>query len=88
MFKRKELAQGDPPITAQDQVLLKQTVAHYKEKLERRQALRQKKMENHEKCIKRRNSYQTDVEERREKKDNVVYFDGTNYTVRWTCMPR
>ena len=86
--QRRALENGEPIASAMDTNLMKNTVKHYKDKHENRKAIRRKKLDAHDKCVKRRNAYQTDVEERREKRDNVVYYDGTNYTVRWTCMPR
>ena len=68
--------------------MLQKTVGHYNKKLEKRKEVRRQKQEIHEKRVKRRDGYQTDVTERREKRDNQVYFDGTNYTIKWTCMPR
>ena len=68
--------------------LLKKPLLHFENKLEARKETRRQKQEIHEKRVKRRDSYQQDVTERREKRDNVVYYDGTNYTVKWTCMPR
>ena len=63
-------------------------MGHYQKKLEKRKETRRQKQEIHEKRVKRRDSYQLDVAERREKREDQVYFDGTNYTIRWTCMPR
>ena len=88
MFKRKELDAGAAPSNALDRRLLGKTVDHYRKKHERRKETRRQKQEVHEKRVKRRDAYQADVSERREKRDNQVYFDGTNYTIRWTCMPR
>ena len=68
--------------------LLKKPLVHFENKLEERKEIRRQKQEIHEKRVKRRDSYQQDVTERREKRDNVVYYDGTTYTVKWTCMPR
>ena len=79
---------GAAPQTALDRRLLSKNASVYTEKLERRKEERRQKQEIHEKRVKRRDAYQADVSERREKRDNQVYFDGINYTIRWTCMPR
>ena len=76
------------PQTASDRRLLNRTVDHYEKKHERRKERRRQKQEVHEKRVKRRDAYQADVSERSEKRDNIVYYDGINYTIRWTCMPR
>ena len=68
--------------------LLKRPLLHFENKLEVRKEARRQKQEIHEKRVKRRDAYQQDVTERREKRENVVYYDGTNYTIKWTCMPR
>ena len=79
---------GAPVTTPLDQKLQAKPVAHYQEKLDLRKRVRRQKQETYEKRRKRRDAYQTEVEERREKKDNTVYFDGTNYSIRWSFMPR
>ena len=61
---------------------------HYQTKLKGRKEVRRRKQEVHEKRVKRRDTFRTDVDERREKRDNIVYYDGMNYTIRWSCMPR
>ena len=87
-FQRKALQAGAVPRTALEQKLNRKRLSHYETKLETRKEIRRQKQEIHEKRVKRRDGYQNDVTERKEKRDNQVYFDGTNYTIRWTCMPR
>ena len=87
LFQKKALVAGAAPQTALDRKLTK-TLGHYEAKHERRKEERRQKQEVHEKRVKRRDAYQADVSERREKRDNQVYYDGVNYTIRWTCMPR
>lgn len=87
-FKRKELAAGAVPQTAHDRKMNGRTVGYYEKKHEKRKEERRQKQEVHEKRVKRRDAYQSDVYERQEKRDNQVYYDGVNYTIRWTCMPR
>ena len=87
-FQRKALAAGAAPQSALDNKLLRKTLTHLENKHEARKEVRRQKQEIHEKRVKRRDAYQSDVSERREKRDNQVYYDGTNYTIRWTCMPR
>ena len=79
---------GSAPQDAKDNKLLEHDVEHYQAKLKTRKEVRRRKQEVHEKRVKRRDTYRTDVDERREKRDNIVYYDGMNYTIRWSCMPR
>ena len=79
---------GAVPQTTLETKLAKKPLAHFENKLEARKETRRQKQEIHEKRVKRRDAYQQDVTERREKRDNQVYYDGTNYTIKWTCMPR
>lgn len=79
---------GAVPQTTLETKLVKKPLAHFENKLEIRKEARRQKQEIHEKRVKRRDAYQQDVTERREKRDNQVYYDGTNYTIKWTCMPR
>ena len=79
---------GAPALTLLEKNLSKKSVQHYKDKLETRKKNRRKLQEVYEKRLKRRDTYRTDVEERREKKDNLVYFDRTNYSIRWSFRPR
>lgn len=79
---------GAVPQTALEQKLNRKRLSHLEQKLETRKKIRRQKQEIHEKRVKRRDGYQNDVTERKEKRDNQVYFDGTNYTIKWTCMPR
>ena len=74
--------------TALDRRLQGKTLDLYVTKHEKRKEERRQKQEVHEKRVKRRDAYQSDVYERQEKRDNQVYYDGINYTIRWTCMPR
>ena len=76
------------PANAVEKNLIKKPLAHYENKHEARKEIRRQKQEIHEKRVKRRDAYQQDVSDRREKRDNQVYYDGTNYTIKWTCMPR
>ena len=87
-LKRKALQAGAVPQNAEEQRLLRKTVGHYEAKHEKRKETRRQMQETHEKRVKRRDAYQQDVNERREKRDNQVYYDGINYTIKWTCMPR
>ena len=71
-----------------DKNLAKNSLDHYEQKLQTRRDARRDKVDDYEKRLKRRDTYQQDAEDRREKRDNTVYYDGVNYTIRWTCMPR
>lgn len=82
------MAAGATPQNDLDRKLLSRKVSYYQGKQEKRKEERRQKQEVHEKRVKRRDAYQADVTERREKRDNQVYYDGVNYTIRWTCMPR
>ena len=88
MTERKALQAGAVPQNELEKKLVKKPLAHFENKLEARKEIRRQKQEVHEKRVKRRDAYQADVTERREKRDNQVYFDGVNYTIKWTCMPR
>ena len=79
---------GAAPQDAAERQLMRKPLGHYQNKHEARKETRRQKQEIHEKRVKRRDAYLQDVTERREKRDNQVYLDGTNYTIRWTCMPR
>ena len=78
---------GATPQNAMERGLTK-TLGYYEKKHEARKETRRQKQEIHEKRVKRRDAYQQDVSERREKRDNQVYLEGTNYIIRWSCMPR
>ena len=82
------MAAGAAPQTALDRRLIGKPLDTWVKKHERRKETRRQMQEVHEKRVKRRDAYQADVSERREKRDNTVYYDGVNYTIRWTCMPR
>ena len=79
---------GAVPQNDFDRKVLGKTLDYWQKKREKRKEERRQAQEVHEKRVKRRDAYQADVSERREKRDNQVYYDGVNYTIRWTCMPR
>ena len=79
---------GAVPQNDFDKKVLGKTLDYWQKKREKRKEERRQAQEVHEKRVKRRDAYQADVSERREKRDNQVYYDGVNYTIRWTCMPR
>ena len=89
IWDRRVMLEKNRPVrpTADETLLLRQTVEYFRKRFKDRMKTRIKKKETYDKRLsaKEKHKTETDVVDR---KENWVYTEGSNFNIRWSALPR
>ena len=87
--RRIELAESTPANpSAEDTELLKENIEFFRKRFKDRQKYRQKRKKDLDKRLAAREKAKSEIDQTIEKRENWVYREGDNYTIRWSALPK
>ena len=86
--RHRAISAGAIPSTPDDASLLANTDEQLEKLLEQQKKRRRKLQSTLDKRIKRRDTASEQKYENVDKKEGQIYYDGSVYTARWSCLPR